>query len=90
MKNLYVDKNSRAVQCSVVGYGKNFSTGEITDNEIHGFIRMKNIGEDMAIFRYANYKESNGIYLSPGETEYFFVESEQNIEIIQGTINIMY
>ena len=44
----------------------------------------------MAIFRYANYKESDGIYLSPGETEYFFVESEQNIEIIQGTINIMY
>ena len=39
MKNLYIDKNSRAVQCSVVGYGKNFSTGEITDNEIHGFIK---------------------------------------------------
>lgn len=90
MKNLYVDKNSRAVQCSIVGYSKNFSIGKITDDEIHGFIRMKNIGENMAIFRCANHKDSDGIYLSPGETEYFFVESEQNIEIIQGTINIMY
>jgi hypothetical protein len=90
MKNLYVDKNSRAVQCSIIGYGKNFSVGEITDSEVHGFIRVKNIGEDMAIFRYSNYKDSDGIYLSPGETEYFFVDDDHSIEIVQGTLNIMY
>lgn len=90
MKNLYIDKNSRAVQCSVIGYGKNFSSGEIKDEEVHGFVRIKNIGDNMAIFKYANHQGSDGIFLSPGETEYFYVEADKNIEVLQGVINIMY
>lgn len=90
MDCLYVDKNSRAVQCSIIGYAKNFSSGVIEDKEVTGFVRIKNIGQDVAIFRSSNHINSDGIYLSPGETEYFYVEDEQKIEILQGTLNIMY
>lgn len=88
MDSLYIDKNSRAVQCSTLGYGKTFSVGVIQEKEVCGFVRIKNIGSDMAIFKCADYSD-DGIYLSPGETEYFYIDGK-TIEIIQGTLNIMY
>lgn len=87
MKNLPTDSNSRAIQCSCLGYSKNFGTG-ILPLEVNGYIRLKNIGDDEAIIRYTDQIDADGVILSPNETEYFLIERE--IEIIQGTLNIMY
>lgn len=90
MKNLPIDINSRAIQCSTIGFAKNFNEGIIDNPEVKGYVRLKNISDSNAIFRYSSHKESDGIVLSPGETEYFYIEQDKTIEIVQGTLNIMF
>ena len=87
MINLPVDSNSRAIQCAPLGNGYNFSAGEILPEEARGFLRFKNIGSANAVIRLAN-NNSDGVIISPAETEYFFVDD--TVEIIQGTVNVMY
>lgn len=86
MNNLPIDGNSRAIQCANLNHGFNFEAGNV-NLDFYGLVRFKNIGDDNAIIRYAN-TTSDGVVLSPGETEYFFVKGK--IEIVSGTINIMY
>ena len=87
MNNLPIDKNSRAIQCANLGFGQNFEAG-ILPESVKGYIRIKNIGESDAIIRYACHSNSDGIILSPSETEYFFVAEQ--LEIVEGSLNIMY
>lgn len=86
MNNLPTDSNSRTIQCANLGNGSNFES-EILPAEIQGLVRFKNIGADNAIIRYAN-NSSDGVILSPGETEYFFVNDI--VEVVSGIVNIMY
>lgn len=90
MRNLPIDYHSRAIQCSGIGMAKNFTTGVITDPEVVGFVRIKNVGEDNATFRLSDQSLSTGIVLSPSETEYFYIETGRHLEIVSGTLNIMY
>lgn len=89
MKNLPIDGNSREIQCSFIGYAKTLETG-ILPAEIKGYVRMKNVGDSEAIIRYVDQVNSDGVILSPGETEYFYILPNREVEIIQGTLNIMY
>lgn len=86
MNNLPIDSNSRAIQCANLKYGANYTAGVLPDG-VRGLVRFKNIGEDFAILRYKN-SSSSGVYLSPGETEYFFVNDV--VEIVEGSVNVMY
>lgn len=90
MQGLYIDKNSRSVQISPLGFCKNFETGVVNDPEITGIVRIKNIGEDDAIIRYDENPDSAGMYLSVGETEYLYLEEGKHLNIVQGTLNIMF
>lgn len=85
MANLPTDGNSRAIQCANLGNGSNYEAEVLP--EISGLVRFKNIGEGNAIIRY-EYSNSDGVVLSPGETEYFFVNGI--VEVVEGTVNIMY
>lgn len=89
MNNLPNDKNSRAIQCSFLGFSKNHGAG-VLPPEIYGYIRVKNIGESDAIIRYADQELADGVYISPGETEYFFIEKGRQLEVVSGSLNIMY
>lgn len=84
--NLPTDSNSHAIQCAYLGNGFNFEA-EVIPNAISGLVRFKNIGTDNAIIRYAD-SSSDGIVLSPGETEYFYINGI--VEVVSGTVNIMY
>lgn len=86
MKNLPIDSNSRAIQCASLGYGSNYEAGVIPD-EFHGLVRIKNFGDDVAVIRYANDSNSDGVYISSGETEYFYVNGI--LEVVSGSVNIM-
>lgn len=86
MTNLPIDINSRAIQCANLGNGVNFTAGKLPI-EVEGLVRFKNIGEDNAVIRYYG-NTTDGVVLSPGETEYFFVNGI--IEVVSGTINVMY
>ena len=86
MNNLPTDGNSRAIQCANLGNGNNYTTGKLPA-DIRGLVRFKNIGEDNAVIRYSG-DTTDGVVLSPGETEYFFVNGI--VEVVEGTVNIMY
>lgn len=55
--------------------------------EVQGLVRFKNIGEDNAAIRYSG-DTTDGVVLSPGETEYFFVNGI--VEVVSGSVNVMY
>lgn len=86
MNNLPTDGNSRAIQRANLGNGINCTTGKLPA-EVRGLVRFKNIGEDNAIIRYSG-DTTDGVVLSPGETEYFFVNNI--VEVVSGNINVMY
>lgn len=86
MNNLPTDSNSRTIQCANLGNGSNYEA-EILPEEVSGLVRFKNIGADNAIIRYAN-TTSDGVVLSPGETEYFYVNGI--VEVVSGSVNVMY
>lgn len=86
MANLPTDGNSRAIQCAPLGIGTNFSAGTLP-NLVNTLVRFKNIGEGNATIRYSG-DTTDGVVLSPGETEYFFVNG--TVEIVSGTVNVMY
>lgn len=80
------DDNSRAIQCANFGFGYNLTEGSTTDN-LNTLVRFKNTGSTNAVIRYDN-SVGDGVVLSPGETEYFFVKGI--IKVVSGTLNIMY
>lgn len=84
--NLPTDGNSRAIQCAHLGNGFNFEA-EVLPKEVRGLVRFKNVGADNATIRYAH-SSSDGVVLSPGETEYFYIDDI--VEVVSGTVNIMY
>lgn len=85
MNNIVIDNNSRAVQISELSICKNLIQGEKLN--VKGIIRVKNIDSVMAIINYSD-EGGDGMYLSPDETEYIFINRE--IIVIQGIVNIMF
>lgn len=86
MKSVYVDKNGRAVQCTALGIGKNVSAAGVVPDIPEGeILRIKAISDSVI-------KESgdvgDGVAISAGETEYFFINGK--LELVSGSINIMY
>lgn len=84
MNNLPTDANSRTIQCAYLGNGSNHEAGNLIVHK--GLIRFKNIGDNNAIIRY-NDSSTDGVVLSPGETEYFFVNG--TVKVVVGTVNVM-
>ena len=80
------DDNSRTIQCANFAHGHNLTNNSKTDN-LNTLVRFKNIGSTNAVIRYDN-SIDDGVVLSPGETEYFFVKGI--IKVVSGTLNIMY
>lgn len=87
MKSLYVDANSRTVQCARLSYGLNITAvgvvNQITPNQ---FIRVKAMNGD-AVIRLKN-QAGDGVLISEGETEYFFID--ELLELVSGQINVMF
>lgn len=90
MLGLPIDSNNRAMQMSRIGYSKDFAVGVINDKNVTGFIRVKNIGSVIGRLRYADQLDADGIAFSPGEAEYFIMDAERKLEVVEGTFNIMY
>lgn len=87
MKSINVPASAQ--QVSNIGFSKDFSQG-ICPEEVVGFIRIKNIGEEDGRLRKKSQVEAEGIVLSAGETEYFYIEPDDRLEILSGQFNIMY
>lgn len=87
MKSLFVDANSRTVQCARLSMGLNVDAAgvvnQITPNQ---FVRVKAVGGD-AVIRQEN-QAGDGVLLSEGETEYFYIEN--HLELVSGKINVMF
>lgn len=79
-----IDANGRAIQCAYLGNGSNYETGNLIVHK--GLMRFKNIGNNNAIIRY-NDSSTDGVVLSPGETEYFYVNG--TVKVVDGTVNAM-
>lgn len=86
MKNLPIDSNSRTIQCANLGDGYNFEA-IVLPKDVRGLVRFKNIGSVDAVIRYSA-SSSDGVVLSPGETEYFVVSGI--VEVVSGSVNVMY
>lgn len=87
MKSLFVDANSRTVQCAKLGFGLNVSeAGVIEEIEPNQFVRVKATEGD-AVIRLEN-QAGDGVLISEGETEYFFIDGK--LELVSGKINVMY
>lgn len=89
MRNLPIDSNSRTIQCAFLGFTQNFNAG-VVDEKVTGYVRLKNIGETNAIIKYADQYGCDGLVLSPNETEYMYLQNDRQLEILQGTLNIMF
>lgn len=86
MKSLYVDANSRTVQCARLSNGLDVSTaGVVTQITPNQFVRIKAKAD--TVIRLEN-QSGDGIFLSEGETEYFFIDAP--LELVSGSINVMY
>lgn len=89
MKGAYVDVNSRTVQCVGIGVAKDFSQGEIVSgSDFSGVVRFKNTGDADGRIRIQG-QGGDGVVISAGETEYFGIYPEENVEIVSGTFNVM-
>lgn len=87
MKSLYVDANSRTVQCARLSFGLNVTAvGVVAQIEPNQFIRVKAVGGD-AVIRLQN-QAGDGVVLSEGETEYFYIDAP--LVLVSGSINVMY
>ena len=87
MKSLYVDSNSRTVQCAKLSIGLNVDAPKVIDEiEPNQMIRVKAMEGD-AVIRLEN-QSGDGVVLSEGETEYFFIDGK--LELVSGKINVMY
>lgn len=87
MKSMNVPASAQQVSC--LGFGKDFSTPGKLEDEITGFIRVKNIGEDMGHIRLYG-AAGDGVAFSSGETEYLYINEGDCLEIIDGEFNIMW
>lgn len=89
MKGAYVDVNSRTVQCVGIGVAKDFTQGEIVKGtDFCGVVRFKNIGDVDGRIRIQG-QGGDGVVIGAGETEYFGIYKEENVEIVIGDFNVM-
>lgn len=89
MKGAYVDVNSRTVQCVGIGVAKDVAQGDIVKgSDFSGVVRFKNIGDVDGRIRVVG-QGGDGVVISAGETEYFGIYAEENVEILLGNFNVM-
>ena len=89
MKGTFVDVNSRTVQCVGIGVAKDYEQGSIVKgSDFAGVVRFKNIGDVDGRIRIEG-QGGDGVVISAGETEYFGIHSDENVEILLGTFNVM-
>lgn len=88
MRDILKDGNNNIIQCAQLSKCKDYEVGVIPDL-FTGYIRVKNIGDGSARIRYEG-EDSTGMYLSSGETEYISVDSSKKLEVVEGTVNIMF
>lgn len=87
MKSLYVDSNSRTVQCAKLSIGLNVDAPRVIEEiEPNQMVRVK-AKEGDAVIRLEN-QLGDGVLISEGETEYFFIDGK--LELVSGKINVMY
>lgn len=88
MKNIFVDNNGRVVQIAPISTGVDFDTiGVIDEIESGQYIRIK-AHEDSYIRNYG--QTVDGVFMSEGETEYFYLQPGKQLELVSGSINVMY
>lgn len=87
MKSMNVPASSQQMCC--LGFAKDFSTAGKLSEEITGYVRVKNVGDDIGHVRKFG-DAGDGIAFSPDETEYFYINDDECLEIVDGSFNIMY
>jgi len=85
-KSLPIDSNSRPVPALNIGFGKTFAPGVVPDEFSGNIVRFKAIGD--TIFRLES-QPSSEVLMLDGETEYFFIPKQKQLEIVSGSLNIM-
>ncbi len=85
-KSLPIDANSRPVPALNVGFGQTFAPGLVPEDWSGNIVRFKAIGD--TVFRLAS-QPSSQVVINDGETEYFFIPKDEQLEIVSGSLNIM-
>ena len=91
MKALSVPSSNQPVSC--IGFSKDFSSPGKIDENISGYVRVKNVSDDIGHIRlYEKYSDDydDGMAFSAGETEYIYVEEGDFLEVVDGEFNIMW
>lgn len=86
MKNVFVDNNGRAIQVAPLSYGENYGIGVIP-NTGGEYVRVKAISDSVIKI---SAMSGNGVMLSEGDTEYFYIPEGKNLEVVSGSINLMF
>lgn len=87
MESIIFDINGRTVQCFSIGKGINVSSSGKVDIPVTATIIRVHAMEESVIREMGS--TDDGVVLGEGETEYFGV-SRNGIELVSGSINIMY
>jgi hypothetical protein len=85
-KALPIDSNSRPIPGLNVGFGQTFAAGLVSTEFSGNIVRFKAIGD--TVFRLASQPNSQ-VIINDGETEYFFIPKEEQLQIISGSLNLM-
>jgi hypothetical protein len=86
MKNAFIDKNGNNGQVSTIGRSKDISTAGVID-EASGVVRVKAITDSRIRLEG---QTDVGVLLSEYETEYFNISEGSKLELVSGSINLMY
>lgn len=86
MKQLLIDENSRPVPILKIGFGQTFTPGLVPMEWSGHILRFKAIGD--TVFRLA-VQPTSTIMIKDGETEYFFIPENDQLEIVSGSLNLM-
>lgn len=86
MNNAFIDKNGNNCQISNIGRSKDILAAG-TIEEASGVVRVKAIADSRIRLEG---QADDGVLLSEYETEYFNIPDGAKLELISGSINLMY
>lgn len=86
MNNAFIDKNGNNCQVSIIGCSKDVSVAGVID-EASGVVRVKAITDSRIRL---DGQTDEGVLLSEYETEYFVIPDGSKLELVSGSINLMF
>lgn len=89
MKTIFVDANSRTSVVGVLGYGKDYSSGETLDPCFVGLVRFYNSSDSEGCIKISGGGGGDGMKIPAGHVEYIGIPEGATVTIESGEFNVM-